>query len=106
MTFSRLMALFDAPDAYDDDARGFLLNQIGHIIVGALLAWLLGTWIALALYAAWEIAQLWFRAAQPHDCAEDLAFVAAGAMAVAVSPLVLVPAAAHLAAGALRRAGF
>lgn len=101
-----LRDLFDTPSSFESDPRGFARNAIGHaLIVGALPAYLFPAMIplALALYAAWEVAQWRLRDAAPWDCVHDWAYVAGGAVAV-LHPVIALPLAAFFAADVLRRA--
>ena len=97
-----LARLFMTPDSFANDPWGFVKNQIGHAVIGAGLAWLMGPLAALAIYAAWETAQWLLRSADPWDCCEDASFAFAGALAT-VAPLVLSPSGLHMLAGYLRR---
>ncbi len=89
-----LWQLFTTPAAYLDDWKGFATNQSGHAAIGIVLASVIGAW-ALALYAAWEIAQYRFShnkslwrgsqlrvGATISDCLYDWCFVATGVLAV------------------------
>ena len=91
------------PSDFEGDPRGFLANQIGHLMLGAALAWLIGGWLAIAACLAWEAVHLW-RGGSWWDGTEDFAFVAAGVASVAVWPWAWAVAAPFLAAGILRRA--
>lgn len=90
------------PDDFAGDPRGYALNQIGHIALGAALAWLIGWPAALALCLGWEVVHL-SRGGTLADSAEDYGFVAAGVLAVAATPVAVAVAAPFLAAGLLAR---
>lgn len=95
---------FLTPSDFEGDPKGFALNQLGHIVLGAALAWLFGPVPVLAAYVAWEAFHV-SRGGAVWDGVEDYAFVAAGVAAVALSPWALAVAAPFLLAGVLRRAG-
>lgn len=97
-----LSNLFNAPSAFETDPKGYVVNQIGHVAIGAALCWLLGPFAAFGAYAAWEVAQWRYRGAEAYDCLEDAAFAGVGVLALTV-PLTLAPAAIFLASGVLRR---
>lgn len=91
------------PDAFASDPRGFALNQIGHMALGAGLACALGPAPVMVAYLAWEGVHLW-RGGALWDGTEDYAFVAAGVLSVAVWPWAWAFAGLFLAAGTFRRA--
>lgn len=97
----RLIALWTEPDAFRSDPRGYALNQLGHVALGAGAALVAPWWAVLAIYvAAVELPQwLWF-GGDADDGAEDSAFVLAGALLL---PGALVLAGLMLAAGVLVR---
>ena len=90
--------------AFEGDPRGFALNQIGHVALGAALAWALGPMAAVMLYAAWEGLHLSL-GGTVWDGFEDMAFVTAGVLALTTPATALIIAALFLAAGVARRAG-
>lgn len=93
------------PDAFPGDWRGYALNQIGHVVLGAALAWALGWPWALGLCLCWEAVHL-ARGGDLSDGIEDYGFVAAGAVAVATaSPDPVLVAVPFLLSGALLRRG-
>jgi hypothetical protein len=92
------------PDDFEGDPTGFALNQIGHIALGAALAWLAGPIPVLVGYLAWEMLHLW-RGGSLWDGIEDYGFVAAGVLSLALWPWAWAVAAPFLASGTLRRAG-
>lgn len=104
--------LFRTPSAYLRDPWGFARNQVGHGFVSALVGCLAlehsvamfagAMIIGLFLYTWWEWAQYRTQGALAWDCVEDWAFVATG-FCVAFTPLLLLPMAGHLLAGAMRR---
>ena len=103
-----LAQLFRSPNAFRDDPKGYLRNQIGHAyIVGGALAFFLPLWLIAIGYAAWEFGQWRFYKAEVDDCLEDMAHVMLIACAViyAVPQLVLVHA-LFLGAGYFWRKGW
>lgn len=90
------------PDSFPGDWRGYALNQIGHVALGAALAWALGLPAALALCLGWEAVHF-SRGGTLADGAEDYGFVAAGAVAITVVPVALAVALPFLIAGILSR---
>ncbi|MFN3277942.1 MAG: hypothetical protein ACK41Y_06035 [Paracoccus hibiscisoli] len=113
-------ALFRSPSSFERDPKGFFRNQGGHMVfvglpIGALaLLWAAVTgfsvWPVVALllgvYAAWEVLQHVLYDAEAWDCVENFAFVACGALAVALlSPTLALIGALFLWSGWLRRAG-
>lgn len=92
------------PSAFEGDPKGFALNQIGHVALGAALAWALGPLGALALCALWEGAHLGLGGTL-WDGLEDAGFVAAGVLALTTPVSALALAALFLGAGVARRAG-
>ena len=103
MPLAKLKELLTEPDGFTGRPWGFARNQARHALIGLGATLLVGPVPAILLYAAWEYAQWqWFRA-KAWDGAEDLGFFAAGALAVATSPWVLVVALLFWAAGILRR---
>ena len=101
-----LLDLLRTPSSFEGQPVAFVRNQAGHAGVGMLLVWMLGPWAFVALgvaYAVWEGIQWRRYGGDDWDCAQDWAFVMAGALVPAM-PLLLVPLGAFLLAGYLRRA--
>lgn len=107
--FAWLWKLWTEPSAFKGDARGYVLNQIGHgYIIGGIPAALWGPPVLLPLFAAYllvvELPQAVLWQGSVADGFEDAAHVATVAVAIAygVWPALL----AHLlfvTAGALTR---
>ncbi|MDN5569067.1 MAG: hypothetical protein L0G27_10065 [Paracoccus sp. (in: a-proteobacteria)] len=114
--------LFKTPTGYEADRTGFLLNQIGHVVLVGLVPALLARvaadlvandfWSAillslpvffLFLYAVWEMGQRAFEGAEEWDCVEDFGFVACGNLAVTLHPVTALIGAVFLLSGWLRR---
>jgi len=89
------------PDGFPSDPRGYALNQIGHMALGAALAWLIGLPLTLLACIAWEAVHV-RRGGHLWDSFEDFAFVLTGALAP-VSLGAAAVAAPMLASGLLRR---
>lgn len=99
-----LSNLFYDPDAFEGQPFLFAVNQVLHAgLIGALPV-LLGVpvWLALLIFAAWEIGQVWRASGAVYDGLEDFGFVLAGALVVFWWPSIFV-ALVFLAAGVARR---
>lgn len=90
------------PDSFPGDRIGYALNQIGHVALGATLAWAAGLPAALALCLGWEAVHL-SRGGTLADSAEDYGFVAAGVLSMSVVPFAWLVVLPFLSAGILSR---
>lgn len=100
-----LLDLLRTPSSFPGQPVAWARNQAGHAGVGMLLVWFLGPWSFAVLgvaYALWEGIQWRRYGGEDWDCVQDWAFVMTGALVPAM-PLLLVPLAAFLGAGYLRR---
>jgi hypothetical protein len=94
-----------SPSAFNDDPRGYAINQLGHaFVIGFLPLAAFGAWglLVLPLYAVWEIVQYRRYQAELSDCFEDAAFVTLGA-AIVSPPLAIAALILFLWAGAQKR---
>lgn len=96
------------PSAFSGDARGHILNQIGHmLLIGFLPAFFFPALAPVLLigYAVWEYVQFRYYGAKDWDCIEDFGHVFAGvAAAVSTAPLIIIALSLlWIASGALRR---
>lgn len=97
-----LWRLFSTPDAFERRPWAYARNQLGHMALGALLAWLLPLWTALAIPVAWEAAQRVLFGAELHDGLEDTGFFFVGAFAF-TEPTFAALGGVFLLAGVARR---
>lgn len=86
--FSWLYRLWTSPSAFKADARGYVLNQLGHgYVIGGIPAAIWGPAAVLPLIAAYvvivELPQRLFWGGSTADGFEDAAHVATVAIAVA-----------------------
>ncbi len=100
-----LLRLLRSPSAFNNDPRGYAVNQLGHaFVIGFLPVAAFGAWglIALPLYAVWEIVQIRVYGGLKSDSLGDAAFVTLGASIVA-PPLGIAALILFLWAGAQKR---
>lgn len=86
--FTWLWKLWTSPSAFKGDARGYVLNQLGHgYLIGGIPAWLWGPAALLPLLVAYlvivELPQFLWWGGSAEDGFEDTAHVATVAVAVA-----------------------
>lgn len=62
------------PDDFRDDPKGYLVNVIGHGLIGWGLIFFAGWPFAVAFWLVWEVTQYRRRGAKRFDALEDLAF--------------------------------
>jgi hypothetical protein len=94
-----------SPSAFNDDPRGYAINQLGHaVVVGFFPVAAFGAWglAVLPLYAVWEVVQFKRYQAELSDCFEDAAFVTLGA-ALVFPPLAVAALVLFVWAGAQKR---
>lgn len=98
-----ILGLFREPDAFRKDPKGYLINQLGHVGLGAGLAWLGVPALVICLFfLAWELLQWQLYRAEASDCFEDMAFVMSGVVAF-YAPILLPVLVFFLLAGVLFR---
>lgn len=89
------------PKAYRSDPKGYAVNQLGHLALGAGLLWFGVPFAVVALgFGVWEIVQVNRFGAEAWDSLEDLAFVVAGAF---LDPVAAIVAGLFLVSGIVRR---
>lgn len=96
-----LIGYLSTPSAYPGRPWAYAANQLGHLLIGLIAAYLTGGWIAtVALYVVMiEAPQLVWWGGEWSDGIEDVAHVAAGALALVVGWQVLVLSGLIIAAG-------
>lgn len=74
---------FNNPDNFRNDLKGHAVNQPLHIVLGAGILWVTGSWLIVAAFiVSWEVAQYALREAKFWDCVEDAFFMFSGAVLV------------------------
>lgn len=88
----KLLEWLAKPDGYETSPLGYVANQLGHYVLGYLMAMVLGWYVALFIYFAWECFHI-SRGGSLYDSAEDYAFVNVGVMSfvtLSVLPVLVV----------------
>lgn len=97
-----LLNLVKVPEGFENDPKGFLINQVGHMAIGVILmmgsTFLIGMDLTLPITVAWECWHL-YRRAKLWDCLEDLLFFNAIPLGLGEAMLAVVV----LVIGVLRR---
>ncbi|MEM6650982.1 MAG: hypothetical protein AAF582_00185 [Pseudomonadota bacterium] len=72
---------FNNPDDFRNDPKGHAVNQPLHMVLGAGILWVTGSWLILAIFIVlWEAAQYALRRAKFWDCVADAFYMFSGAV--------------------------
>lgn len=99
---------FRNPKAYESDPKGFVINQIGHMVIGLSaygISLLAGFWIVplvLIGFAIWEYLQVVRFNGIVWDSIEDFSFVLFGCLVIS-NYILLVSVCLWLVVGYLQR---